>query len=130
MRTGRFAVLAAMALSAPLFTGGTVQAADDGIYHLGEVVVSGEETGGEAIGTTHKVTAEEIKQRGVRTLDEAIDMLPGVHVRTGGDGYPRIDVRVAEIRELFAADGSLLSREEDLDGDGHFDLRLGRGKEN
>jgi antitoxin component YwqK of YwqJK toxin-antitoxin module len=33
---------------------------------------------------------------------------------------------VFELRERLAPDGSLLSREEDLDGDGVFDLRLGK----
>jgi antitoxin component YwqK of YwqJK toxin-antitoxin module len=33
---------------------------------------------------------------------------------------------VPEIRELFSAAGTLISREEDLDGDGVFDLRTGK----
>jgi hypothetical protein len=33
---------------------------------------------------------------------------------------------VPEIRELFSKAGTLISREEDLDGDGVFDLRTGR----
>ncbi len=73
---------------------------DDGVYRLGEVVVSGEETGVEAIGTTHRVTAEEIEKRGARTLNEAINLLPGVNVRTGGDGAPRIDMRGFRTRHI------------------------------
>jgi hypothetical protein len=34
-----------------------------------------------------------------------------------------------EIRERYAPDGRMVSREEDLDGDGEFDLRSGRLKE-
>lgn len=92
------AVLAAMVM----LSGGAEMAlaADDGVYRLGEVVVSGEKTGVEAIGTTHKVTAEEIEKRGVRSLDEAIDMLPGVQVRTAADGAPRIDMRGFRTRHI------------------------------
>lgn len=73
---------------------------DDGVYRLGEVVVAGEESIVESVGTTHKVTAEEIEKRGVRSLDEAIDMLPGVHVRTAADGAPRIDIRGFRTRHV------------------------------
>jgi outer membrane cobalamin receptor len=92
------AVLATLAM-----LGGTVglaSATDDGVYRLGEVVVSGQGTGVEAIGTTHKVTAEEIEKRGARTLDEAINMLPGVQVRTAADGAPRIDMRGFRTRHV------------------------------
>jgi outer membrane cobalamin receptor len=100
MWNGWFAAVAALALLATPLWGGAVQAEDDGVYHLGEVVVSGEETGVEAIGTTHKVTAEDIEQRGARTLNEAINLLPGVNVRTGGDGKPRIDIRGFRTRHV------------------------------
>lgn len=100
MRTGWYAALAALALLvAPLATG-TALATDDGVYRLGEVVVSGEKPGVEKIGTTHKVTAEDIEKRGVRTLDEAINMLPGVLVRTAADGAPRIDMRGFRTRHV------------------------------
>ncbi|MEZ4598320.1 MAG: TonB-dependent receptor [Syntrophotaleaceae bacterium] len=100
MKRGLFAACAVLALIAPPFGGGAVHAAEDGVYHLGEVVVSGEEKGVEDIGTTFKVTAEEIEKRGARTLDEAIEMLPGVEVRTGGDGAPRIDIRGFRTRHV------------------------------
>jgi outer membrane cobalamin receptor len=76
-----------------------VQAAD-GIYRLGEVVVTGEGPSVEAVGTTHTVTAQDIEQRGVRTLDEAINLLPGIDVRVGGDGTPRIDMRGFRTRHV------------------------------
>lgn len=80
--------------------GGQAMAADDGIYHLGEVVVSGAEQGVEKVGTTHTVTAEQIRERGARTLDEALKLLPGVQVRTAGDGAPRIDLRGFRTRHV------------------------------
>jgi hypothetical protein len=32
----------------------------------------------------------DIEARNARTLDEALKLVPGIHVRTGGDGTPRI----------------------------------------
>src|SRR4030042_539479 len=59
------------------------------IYTLGEIVVSGERQGVEAVGTVREVTAEDIQNKGARTLDEALQLLPGVFIRTGADGVPR-----------------------------------------
>ena len=80
--------------------GGQAMAADDGVYRLGEIIVAGENPVVESVGTTHKVTAEEIEKRGARTLDEAINLLPGVNVRVGGDGTPRIDIRGLRTRHV------------------------------
>lgn len=80
--------------------GGQVMAADDGVYHLGEVVVSGAEQGVEKVGTTHIVTAAQIEERGARTLDQALYLVPGVQVRVGGDGTPRIDIRGFRTRHV------------------------------
>lgn len=77
-----------------------VLAADDGMYHLGEVVVSGEDKGVEQVGTTHVVTANQIEERGAITLSDAIELVPGVQVRVGGDGTPRIDMRGYRTRHV------------------------------
>jgi vitamin B12 transporter len=61
-------------------------------YQLGAIVVSAPRQG-PVTGTVHTVTARQIHQSGARNLDQAVQMLPGVVVRTGGDGVPRIDVR-------------------------------------
>ena len=64
------------------------------LYTLGEVVVSGE--GGEGVQSTqtmHTVTDRDIETMGARTLDQAISLLPGVYVSTGGDGVPRVNIR-------------------------------------
>jgi len=63
------------------------------IYTLGEIVVSGEREGVEAVGTVREITAEDIQNKGARTLDEALQLLPGVNIRTGADGVPRVDMR-------------------------------------
>lgn len=53
---------------------------------LNEIVVSGARPAVERIGTVYEVDAEEIAQPGVRALDDAIELLPGVNIRTGGNG--------------------------------------------
>jgi vitamin B12 transporter len=79
---------------------GQALAAEEGIYHLGEVVVSGTDKGVEKISTTHTVTAKQIEERGARTLNEAIKLVPGVQIRTAGDGTPRIDMRGFRTRHV------------------------------
>jgi len=79
---------------------GQALAAEEGIYHLGEVVVSGNDKGVEKVGTTHTVTAKQIEQRGARTLNEAISLVPGVQIRTAGDGTPRVDMRGFRTRHI------------------------------
>ncbi|MDA8428548.1 MAG: TonB-dependent receptor [Geobacteraceae bacterium] len=72
-----------------------------GVYTLGEIVVSGQEDEGvQASETVHTVTAEDIRRRGARTLDQAIALLPGVNVRIGGEGVPRIDIRGFRTRHV------------------------------
>ena len=56
---------------------------------LNEIVVSAARPAIERVGTVYEVDAEEIALRGARTLDDAIELLPGVNVRTGGNGSPR-----------------------------------------
>ncbi|MGR8932254.1 MAG: TonB-dependent receptor plug domain-containing protein [Gammaproteobacteria bacterium] len=71
----------------------------DGIYQLGEIVVQGEQPGVEAIASVYQVSALDIERKAARTLDEAIELLPGVNIRTG-DGTPRIDVRGFKTRQV------------------------------
>ncbi len=121
MKNCLFAAFAVLALILAPLRVGMAQAAEDGVYHLGEVVVSGQEQGVEAVGTTYRVTQEEIEQRGARTLNEAINLLPGVNVRTGGDGTPRIDIRGFRTRHV-----KLLVNGTPFNGsfDGQFDPTL------
>ena len=69
-------------------------------YSLGEVVVSASREGAEAGNTIHRITAAEIKDSGARTLDEVLDLVPGVYVRIGGSGTPRIDIRGFRTRHV------------------------------
>ena len=55
----------------------------------------------EQVGTTRRVTRADIDARNARTLDEALRLVPGIHVRTGGDGTPRIDIRGFRSRHVL-----------------------------
>jgi outer membrane receptor protein involved in Fe transport len=72
----------------------------------------------ESVGTTRRITRADIEAQNARTLDDALRLLPGVHVRTGGDGTPRIDMRGFRSRHvLLLVDGVLLNSTVD----GQFD---------
>ena len=62
--------------------------ADDQVYSLGEIVVTGKRDGVESIETVHRVTQEEISISGARNLNEALELLPGINVMVGGDAVP------------------------------------------
>jgi len=66
---------------------------DADTFELGEVVVFGDAAGVEAAGTVREISAEDIERRRVRTLDRALELLPGVDIRTGTDGIARVNVR-------------------------------------
>lgn len=58
------------------------------------IVVRGEKPTAEALATTHwRIDAEDIRNSGAQTLDQVLATVPGIHVRTGGEGTPRIDIR-------------------------------------
>jgi outer membrane cobalamin receptor len=70
------------------------------VYTLGEIVVYAQGDGVQASETVHTVSAEDIRSRGAATLDQAISLLPGVTIRTGGEGVPRIDIRGFRTRHV------------------------------
>jgi outer membrane cobalamin receptor len=70
-------------------------------YDLGEVVVTApEERGVESVGTLHEVTAQQIELRHATTLDRALELLPGLDVRRGAQGIPRINIRGMRSRHV------------------------------
>ena len=72
----------------------------------------------EEVGTVRRIGRAEIESRNARTLDEALRLLPGINVRTGGDGTPRIDVRGFRSRHvLLLINGVLVNST----ADGQFD---------
>ncbi len=70
-------------------------------YTLGEVVVSGEREGVESIGTVREIIAEDINRRRVQTLDQALELLPGLDIRTATDGIARVDLRGYRSRHVM-----------------------------
>jgi outer membrane cobalamin receptor len=80
---------------------------DTGVYTLGEIVVSGEKIiGVESVGTVREITEEDIRIKNARTLDEALELLPGLDIRTGTDGVKRVDIRGLRSRHvLLLVDG-------------------------
>lgn len=72
---------------------------DVSAYSLGEIEIAG--TTPKPVAGTHRVvTAQQIQARGARTLDQAIELLPGVNVREGAQGTPRIDIRGLRTRQV------------------------------
>ena len=70
------------------------------IEALNEVVVSSHQPTIEQVGTVYQLDAAAIELRGARSLDDALELLPGINVRTGGNGSPRIDVRGYRTRHV------------------------------
>ena len=92
--------------------------AGEGVYTLGEVVVSARQDVVETAGTVREVTAQDIQDKDARTLDQALELLPGVEIRTGAGGIPRIDIHGFRSRHvLLLLDGMPLNSTYD----GQFD---------
>jgi vitamin B12 transporter len=91
----------AFVLGGTAWGAGPAQPRDDGAYSLGEIVVSGKTEGAEATQSISIVTADDIRARDARTLDEALSLLPGVNIRRGAEGVPRIDVRGFRTRHVL-----------------------------
>lgn len=88
-----------MALGVPVYSQ-TLQN-QTGIYTLGEVVVTGERDGVESISTVREITVEDIRNKNARTLNEALELLPGLDIRTGTDGVPRVNLRGFRSRHVL-----------------------------
>lgn len=74
----------------------------------------------ESVGTTRRLDRGDIELLHARTLDEVLRKLPGIYVRTGGDGAPRLDVRGFRSRHvLLLVDGVPINST----NDGQFDPR-------
>lgn len=90
------ALLQARALAAD------AEADSDPPYALGETIfVTGERDAAEAAQDVTRITAEDIRVKGARTLDEALTLTPGVHLRIGAEGVPRVDVRGFRTRHVL-----------------------------
>ena len=96
------AIVLSLVLALPSVTLGASPDAAPDAYRLGEtIVVLGERPRiADEIATIDTVTADEIARRGARTLEQALVLLPGVYVRNGADGVPRIDIRGLRTRNI------------------------------
>jgi len=70
-------------------------AQEDPFFRVVEViVVTGERPTSQQLATTEwTIGRQELEDRGVTRLDEALSTVPGLYVRTGGEGSPRVDIR-------------------------------------
>jgi len=96
-----FSLLLCGLLAAPqAVTAADQDDAETGAYTLGEIVIKGKADGVEATESVYTVTAEDIQAKNARTLDQALSLLPGVNIRVGADGTPRIGVRGFRTRHV------------------------------
>ena len=73
----------------------------EGAYRISEIVVSASPNNiVENAGTIYRVTAQQIKDQNAHTLDEALQLVPGLIVREGAEGTPRIDMRGFRTRHV------------------------------
>jgi outer membrane cobalamin receptor len=95
-------LVAGCLLASPLISGAEQnEDSANPAFTLGEIVVSGKKPEVEAAGTVREVTAADIEASGARDLNEAINLLPGVNIRNGGEGVPRIDIRGFRTRHVI-----------------------------
>jgi vitamin B12 transporter len=97
----KWKVVLAGALIGWMLQGPAQAQTEDNANRMAEIVVSAKPlSGSEAAGTVHRITAEQIREQGADTLDEALEMVPGVIVREGPEGTPRIDIRGFRTRHV------------------------------
>ena len=68
--------------------------------YLGEIIVTGRQPVISGISNTFEVDGEAIKKRNDRSLEEALEIIPNLNVRTGGQGVPSIDIRGLRTRHI------------------------------
>ncbi|OGK11334.1 MAG: hypothetical protein A2W80_04990 [Candidatus Riflebacteria bacterium GWC2_50_8] len=92
MKSRFFLILMLVASLLP-HTGSAAETQYAGVFKLDEIVVEDTRPELESSSRLRVIDEEELDQRGVRTLDEALELLPGISVRVGNGGAPRIDIR-------------------------------------
>lgn len=71
-----------------------------------EIVITGRQPVAAVIAPRYTLTREAIDQRNDRSLDDILDAVPNLSIRTGGQGVPRIDIRGLRTRQtLLLVDG-------------------------
>ncbi|MCG9728995.1 TonB-dependent receptor plug domain-containing protein [Shewanella sp. Isolate13] len=95
----------------------------DPILNVSEViVVHGERASVTEAATTHwSLDEEEIKASGAQSLDQILKNVPGIYVRTGGQGTPRVDIRGFKARHVIYLINGVPANDAE---DGQFDPSL------
>lgn len=85
-----------------IFISSSLYAKDDNsnVFTLGEVVVSDVREKADLATTVTKITEEDIKAQGAQTVAEALDLIPGVDVHTGGKGQAFVNIRGFEQEDV------------------------------
>jgi vitamin B12 transporter len=97
----KWKVLLTMVAVGCILQGPALAQTGDNANRMAEIVVTAKPlSGSEAAGTVHRITAKQIREQGANTLDEALEMVPGVIVREGPEGTPRIDIRGFRTRHV------------------------------
>ncbi|MCP3875116.1 MAG: TonB-dependent receptor [Desulfobacteraceae bacterium] len=71
------------------------------VYNLEEIVVQDKAAGVEAAIAVEKIDAEDIKMSGARNVVEAMTLLPGIEISTGGSGVARMNIRGFRTRHVL-----------------------------
>lgn len=79
-----------------LATSGKVSA----LEYLGEIVVEETQPVVTRIANSFELTRELIEVRGDRSIEQSLEVIPGLNVRYGGQGVPRIDLRGLRTRHV------------------------------
>ncbi|MEL4417189.1 TonB-dependent receptor [Shewanella algae] len=83
------------------------------------IVVHGERANATEVATTSwSISDDEIKALGAQSLDEVLKNVPGVYVRYGGEGTPRVDIRGFKTRHVTLLVNGVPANSAD---DGQFD---------
>ena len=95
----------------------------DPILDVAEViVVHGERASVTEAATTHwSLDEEAIKASGAQSLDQVLKNVPGIYVRTGGQGTPRVDIRGFKARHVIYLINGVPANDAE---DGQFDPSL------
>ncbi|GGI81355.1 TonB-dependent receptor [Shewanella gelidii] len=77
--------------------------AQDPLLNISEViVVHGEQPSAIEQATTHwRISADDIRRSGAISLDQVLKNVPGLYVRVGGEGTPRVDIRGLKTRHII-----------------------------
>jgi len=70
------------------------------VYELSEVVVSAQKPVSESSGTVYRISDQDIIQMGASNLEEALQLVPGIAIRVGNAGTPRVDIRGFRTRHV------------------------------